>query len=287
MSKRILILGATGMLGLPVVRSLAEKGRQVRVLVRDAGKARRLFGDGVEVVVGEASNRDDLRLALEGCQAVHISLAQEAELVAVQHIIALAAGSPLERITYVSATTAREENRWFKLIDVKLRAEETLRASGIPHTVFCPTWVLESLHNFVNGDQASIILGKNPPRLHFFAAADFGRMVAASYDDQRALGKRLFIHGPQGLTLSEALERFFQLRHPGLKVMRLKLWQAKLIARLARRERLTYITRLIAYFDRVGELGDPAEANALLGAPTLTLEQWCQLRQDARGGLPH
>jgi uncharacterized protein YbjT (DUF2867 family) len=168
-----------------------------------------------------------------------------------------------------------------------MRTEELLRNSGIGHTIFCPTWVMENMHNFIHGDRATVIIGRNPPPLHFFAAADFGRIVAASYDDDRALGKRLFVHGPEGITLPDALERFFTDCDLKLKLIRLKLWQAQLISKLTRREGLTYITRLIAYFDKVGELGDPTEANALLGAPSITIGQWLKVPKDSRKGLPH
>src|SRR3989304_10143076 len=107
-----------------------------------------------------------------------------------------------------------------------------LTRSGVAHTVFCPTWVMEVLHNFIHGDRAAMIIGRKPPALHFFAAADFGRMVATAYDDGRTLGKRLFVHGPEGVTLPDALERFVTNCHPELKLMRLKLWQARLIAKL-------------------------------------------------------
>jgi uncharacterized protein YbjT (DUF2867 family) len=285
--RQILVLGATGMLGRPVVRRLVEKGHRVRALVRNVEKARRMLGEAVEVVEGSALRRDDVGAAIVGCDAVHVSLTQEAELAAMQHVVDLAPGSHLERITYVSATTAREENRWFHVVDVKLRAEAVLRSSGIASVVFCPTWVMETLPNFIHGNRAAVIIGKNPPALHFFAAADFGRMVAASYDDDRTLGKRLFIHGPQGITLHEALERFIRACHPHVRVRRLKLWQARLIAALTRRAGLTYVTRLIAYFDTVGELGDPSEANALLAAPTITLEEWFTMPRDGGRGLPH
>jgi uncharacterized protein YbjT (DUF2867 family) len=287
MSRQILVLGATGMLGQPVVRCLVDKGHRVRVLARSREKAREMFGDTVEIVAGSAVNRGDVQGAMAGCDAVHINLTQESELTAMQHVVDLAAANGPERVTYVSATTACEENRWFELVDVKMRTEEILRKSGIAHTVFCPTWVMETLPNFVHGDRAAVIIGKNPPALHFFAAADFGRMVTESYDDDRALGKRLFIHGPEGITLPHALERFFNACHPELKVTRLKLWQAGLIAKLTGRQGLAYVTRLIAYFDKVGELGDPAEANALLGAPSITLDGWFEMPKDSRRGLPH
>ena len=168
-----------------------------------------------------------------------------------------------------------------------MRTEKILRHSHIDHIVFCPTWVMETLQNFIHGDRAAVIIGKNPPALHFFAGSDFGRMVAASYDDERALGKRLFVHGPEGITLPDALERFVYACYPQLKVMRMKLWQARLLARLTRREGLTYATRLIAYFDKVGELGDPTEANALFGAPAITLDEWFKMPKDNIQGVPH
>jgi len=287
MAWRVVVLGGTGMLGGPVVRSLIKEGHGVRILVRDQAKARRVFGDTVEIVEGSAMSKDALRTAMEGCNAVHVNLTQDVEFTAMQHAIDAAGGTELRRVTYVSATTAREENRWFPVVDVKMRTEEILHGSGIPWVVFCPTWVMETLQNFIHGAKGTVIVGRNPPALHFFAAEDFGRMVAASYADDRALGKRLFVHGPEAITLPEALIRFYRARHAELKIMTLRLWQAKLIAKLTGREGLTYVTRLIDYFDRVGELGDPSEANAMFGPPSITLDEWFTLPQNAERGLPH
>ena len=36
---------------------------------------------------------------------------------------------------------------------------------------------------------------------------------------------------------------------------------------------------MIAYFDKVGEIGDPTEANRLFGAPSTTLEEWCEMQK--------
>ena len=275
------------MLGRPVVQSLLSYGCLVRALVRNAEAARRLLGDSVEIIEGSALQERDVHGAMSGCQAAHINLTQEAELVAMQHVVHARAKPGLERVSYVSATTACEENRWFEVVDVKMRTEEVLRRSGIPYVIFCPTWVMETLENFIHGSRGTIISGRNPPALHFFAAADFGRMVAQSYDDERALGKRLFIHGPEGVKLSDALERFYAVCYPQLRVIRLKLWHARLVARLTRRPGLTYVTKLIDYFDRVGELGDPREANALLGAPSTTLDRWFAMPHGGRQELPH
>ncbi len=277
MVSKILILGATGMLGQPVVRQLVENGHQVRVMGRDAEKMRKLYGDAVEILAGDAANREDIRNALTGCHAVHINLPPDVELVAAEHVINLAAHNQLQRITYVSATTAFEQNRWYELVDVKLRSEEIIRRSGIPVVVLCPTWAMETLFNFIHGKRAAVIMGKNPPALHFFAAKDFGRIAAATYQDDRALGKRLFIHGPEAITLPDALERFIETCYPECTVTRWKLWQAQMFATLTMRKDLKYAIELIAYFDQVGELGDPTETNDLFGAPAITLDQWLKL----------
>ena len=206
------------MLGLPVVHYLADKGHRIRVLTRNVERTRNLFGEAVEIFQGTATKADDIRAALVGIDAVHINLTPESEHTAMGHVVELAGGQ-LERITYISATTLSEANRWFDRVDVKMRTEQLLRNSGIPHVIFCPTWVMETLQNFINGNWGVVVVGKNPPPLHFFAADDFGRMVAASYEDNRALGKRLYVYGPEAITLNEAMERFVAACYPGARVM--------------------------------------------------------------------
>jgi uncharacterized protein YbjT (DUF2867 family) len=276
---QVLVLGATGTLGRPVVERLLAAGHGIRILARNAGKAQAMFGHGTEVMEGDSTDRDQMGRALAGCEAVHVSLPTESELVAVSHIVDLAgAGTAknLSRISYISGTSVREENRWFEVIDVKMRAEEVLRRSGIPHTVFCPTWVMEVLCNFVTADRAVIIEGKNPPGFHFFAAADLGRIVTTSYDDDRSLGRRLFIHGPRSITLPEAIRTFHEACFPQIRLLRLKPRLARVLATLTRNPSLGGVARLIDYFDTTEEHGDPTEANALLGAPLTSLDEWIQ-----------
>ena len=55
MRKRVLVLGATGTLGNPVVRSLVERDTAVRVLARSAEKAQQMFGSEVEVFEGNST----------------------------------------------------------------------------------------------------------------------------------------------------------------------------------------------------------------------------------------
>ncbi|MGD8361352.1 MAG: NAD(P)H-binding protein, partial [Gemmatimonadota bacterium] len=94
MKMRVLVLGATGTLGRPVVRSLLDGGHPDRVLTRSAEKARAMFGGAPEVVEGDPTNRDPMSRAIAGCEAVHVSLPTESELIAVELILGLADTAP-------------------------------------------------------------------------------------------------------------------------------------------------------------------------------------------------
>ena len=224
---------------------------------------------------------------MAGCDAVHINLTPALEYTATSHVIEVADGN-LGRLGYVSATTLSEELRWFHRVDVKMRCEELVRESGLPYAIFCPTWVMETLQNFIRGGKWALSVdGKNPPQLHWFAAADFGRMVAASYEDDRALGKRLYIYGPEGITIGHAMDRFAAACYPDARVVHLKVWQARLLAKLIRNAELADVAELIGYLDTAGEFGEPALANELYGAPTITLDEWFGMERDERGGVAH
>jgi nucleoside-diphosphate-sugar epimerase len=67
---RVFLTGATGFLGGHVARKLAERGDEVRVLVRSAAKAADLEELGCELVVGDLSDAAALASGLEGCDAM-------------------------------------------------------------------------------------------------------------------------------------------------------------------------------------------------------------------------
>jgi nucleoside-diphosphate-sugar epimerase len=64
---RILITGATGTVGHPIARRLADEGRDVRALVRDVGRATPLLPAGVTPVAGDVGDPSSVREAADGC----------------------------------------------------------------------------------------------------------------------------------------------------------------------------------------------------------------------------
>jgi dihydroflavonol-4-reductase len=67
---KALVTGANGFLGSAVVRALLADGMVVRAFVRSGSDRRNLEGLDVEVAVGDLTDRDSLRRAAAGCDAV-------------------------------------------------------------------------------------------------------------------------------------------------------------------------------------------------------------------------
>lgn len=71
MSSQILITGATGFIGRQLTRDLMARGQRVRILVRNQCKARDLFGDHVEISVGDVGDPASLEKACRGIGTIY------------------------------------------------------------------------------------------------------------------------------------------------------------------------------------------------------------------------
>jgi uncharacterized protein YbjT (DUF2867 family) len=277
--KKVLVLGGTGMLGGLVARRLQADGFEVRLLARDPHKARAMFGPAFEVVAGDVTDPGGLEAGLTGCDGVHISVGGPVDRFSAENVAALAPKLGLKRVTYISGATAFEQNRWFPMTEQKLEAEKAIRECGVPYSVFCPTWPMEQLPRLARGGQP-LLIGDQPKAYHWFAADDLGRMVSAAYQLEEAANKRFFVYGPEVLTMQAALQRYCQAFHPEVEsVSVMPVATARAVADSTGNDQLRFFAELMAYFDKAGEMGDPSEANQLLGAPDTTLDAWIEQRK--------
>ncbi len=279
MEKVILVIGGTGMLGRPVSRCLKEAGFQVRIMTRNLEKAGKIFDGSFEMVAGDPMDAGCLEKALGGCYGIHISLPGEAEQSVAETIAKVASRHGVERISYISGASVAEENRWFSMVNRKFLAEKAIREVGIPYTILCPTWVMESLPMFVSEGQAAM-LGKQPCPYHWVAAEDIAGMVAAAYGLKEAANQRLVVHGPEAIRMHEALGRYCAVFHPEIKkVSSMPYWLVRLLAIVTRNQELKGAGEMMAYFEKVGEGSALPEGDGVLGTPTTTLDMWLQGRK--------
>lgn len=273
---KILVIGASGLLAKPVIRHLDNAGHQLRLFSRKVNQS--MFDKEYDLVQGDVFNQGDLTKAMTGCDTVHISLSTMNEALAVRLIVETALKEGIKLISTVSGCTVAEENRWFQMIENKFQSEQTIIKSGIPYMIFRPTWFFESLDLMIR-DGKAMLLGKQPNPSHWVAADDLARMVVTAYRKPEAKNKIFFIFGPEPHLMKDLLEKYCRLRYPEIKkVSSVPIWMMKIIATLTGNKELKGVASLFAYFEKVNELGNPDETNAILGKPLTTFENWIHLR---------
>lgn len=121
---RVLVTGATGLIGVHAVNTMLDQGRSVRVLVRDREKLAQClqpFGKTlaeVEVVSGDILDRDSVAAAVAGCDAaVHcaglfsneladMQLLQQVNVTGSDNVLRAAVRSGLDPVIHVSSYLA-------------------------------------------------------------------------------------------------------------------------------------------------------------------------------------
>jgi uncharacterized protein YbjT (DUF2867 family) len=141
----IAICGATGLTGSEVVRALLLRGEHVRVVVRDPGKAHRLFGDAVEVVTCDYADPHGMRAALDGASALFLSGGDDRRRVAFEcGAIDAAAALGVRRVVKLSSIVA-EPGSPVAYWDWHGRIEEHLWRSGVPSVVLRTSFFMSNL----------------------------------------------------------------------------------------------------------------------------------------------
>ncbi len=70
MKPRILLTGATGFVGMNLLKKLLESGYEVTCLVRDKGKVNKLTNLNVKFVIGDITNKNSLKNCMKGMDVV-------------------------------------------------------------------------------------------------------------------------------------------------------------------------------------------------------------------------
>lgn len=143
----LLLTGATGTIGLPLLRRLTAAGVPVRCLVRDP---RRLGAERVrvQIALGDLGDHLSFRHALRGVDTVvHLASVirdqpngsiEELAGVATWRLVRAAERAGVERFVFFSALGASSLSRP-RMLRAKAIAERAVVESGLTHTIFAPS----------------------------------------------------------------------------------------------------------------------------------------------------
>ena len=150
----VLVAGATGGTGQEVVDQALEKGYRVRALVRDEAKARMLFGDRVQYVVGDVREPRSLKKAVKGVDQVISALGanvqrdpenspERVDYAGVKALAEAARSAGVSQFILVSSMGVTHSDTHLNamldnILSWKLKGEDAVRATGIHYTIVRP-----------------------------------------------------------------------------------------------------------------------------------------------------
>jgi NADH dehydrogenase len=211
----ILIAGGTGRLGTLLVKRLAGRGHQVRILTRDPARAEHLAGAQITVTSGDVRDRQSLQAAVAGVDtvvsAVHgFNQPARDSLTAVDrdgnsNLIAAAqiTGAQFVLISTVGAAADSP----MELFRMKYAAEQRAAASEVTCTIvrataFLELWI-ELLERTAARSGRPLVFGHGQNPINFVSAGDVAALVERAVIDPAMRGETLEIGGPANLTFNQ------------------------------------------------------------------------------------
>ena len=140
----ILVTGITGRVGGEAARSLLERGKAVRGLLRGEARAAGLAATGLEVVVGDYDQPEALARALDGVHtALMVSPNTEDQLDRERRFIDAAAAAGVSRVVKLSSSEVSPDIT-APFPRAHYLSEQHLRASGVDWTMLRPDYFLQN-----------------------------------------------------------------------------------------------------------------------------------------------
>lgn len=244
--KKIAIIGATGMLGTPVTQAFIEAGFEVTLLVRNGEKARKLFSDKVNLIIGDLRDQGSVQAVLEGQDNLYLNLAVaqtsrptdfQPEREGLQLILKEAQKAGIKHIGYLSSLVMRYQGmngfHWWAF-DIKHKAVELIKTSGIPYSLFYASAFMESFDKGAYRQGSRINLaGDSLHPMYLIAGKDYGAQVVAAFESGKT-NSEYSIQGTEAFTADEAAT-LFAANKKGVKVAKIPMGMLKFLGRLGRK----------------------------------------------------
>jgi len=230
----ILVVGATGNLGMEISRRLVAKQHRVFGLARGVAQSERLRQNDIVAVPGDLAWTASLARACKDKDVVIASATgvNEGTLEAVDRdgMLALvdACKSHVRHFIYVSVADGTPT---YPLMEYKRAVEERLRQSGMKFTILRPTffrdtWITGPL-GFNAEARKFTIYGDGTAKVPWVSMKDVARVASACVGNEKASNRTIAISGKQLLSGDEVAELF---RKGGVNVSVEKQPQAALAA---------------------------------------------------------
>jgi uncharacterized protein YbjT (DUF2867 family) len=275
----ILVTGATGTIGRPLVHLLSSAGEQVRALARHIGTQLDGSAPGVEVVRGDLSRPETIATVLHGVTSLFVH--PRAVGPAAPTLLGLAAEHGVKHVAVLAALNVdddpvRQPSRFNG--DRNKEVEEAVTGSGLGWvSVRSGSFAASTLTMFAaqarNGDVI------REPYAGFADAPihemDVASVLAAALLDNSLAGQKISVTGPQSLTHAEMVATIGEVIGRPLRYQEISPAEAAdgMVAHgLPRPFAEAMMARYARELDRAAPISDAVDK--ILGRPARTYAQW-------------
>jgi uncharacterized protein YbjT (DUF2867 family) len=272
-----LITGATGNVGSLVGKCLIEGGVRPRVFVRDPKRARALYGDRVDVVLGDLADDAALRVALRGADKVFL-VNSGPELAVRDEVAAKAAkAAGVKHLVKLSSYDARSNigtGVWHA------RGESAIRASGIPFTFIQASGFMSNALFWARSIKAHGVVrtSTGDGKIPFIHSQDIADVAIKALTSRLYDGESLPITGPEALSYAEMAEKIGTAIGQRIQFQTIPEEEERrqMIARGDSRESVAAHLSIYRAI-REGRLATVTDAvDRVLGRKPITFDQWVE-----------
>ena len=219
----VMVVGATGFLGMEICSQLIKANKKVKGLVRktsDENTLKTLHQMGVETVTGDIKDLNPLSEAFKNVTSIISTVtsvrsrSEGDSLESVDdegqaNVVKAAKNNNVKHFVFISFNQMNNE---FPLQTAKRKVENTLKESGINYTILQPTFFMESWlgpHLGFDYPNAKVnIYGAGNNKISWISLRDVASFAVASLDNEAAKNAFIELGGPDALSPLEVVKIF-------------------------------------------------------------------------------
>ena len=215
--KNITVIGATGMIGIPVTNELVKAGFNVTALVRDVDNAKKMLPGSINFIKGDIERVESIVLALQNAEGVYINLSTRPtdketgfspEKQGLDNILKALKQTKVKRVAFLGSFLARNYTGDWWVMKAKKESIEKVKECGIDYTLFYPSNFFENFANGMKRGNKIMVDTKINNKAWWISAEDYGKQVACSFNLEVSANKEYAIQGIEPMTMKEAAEKF-------------------------------------------------------------------------------
>lgn len=295
--KQISIIGATGNLGIPVVKNLLSFGYKLKLIVRNAEKAHKLFGNNTSVRICKAdlSDKKALQEALKDTEYLYLNLSTLTtninetfcpEREGVANILEALDKHKIKQIVVISGLGAFDnvvKPNGFEFIPniIRKQGHKLIKESGIPYTILHCSWFADSFVIYQRKNVYSVIGStKNP--IYFTNCYNYSLHLSNAIGNPNAFYREFPIQGNRGYLHQVAAKEFLSIYSASSKVAILPRWLISILSIF--NKEMIFVKHMSDYSFASKEefLAEECDTFKILGEPKVSLSEYAKMIKDKK-----